>query len=526
MQMTSKPVSTPRASIRSLAMMLALLAVMCCGARPSAAVSRDSYEVANAGTQAYWEQLIASARQQIAAKVGRTSALPVVVVINATQQQGAAQAYTDYPDATGQRSGKPVKCVIHINPSGQAAPAQEQLEIAGHEAFHCFQLDDFSTGTAYNSAPKWLLEGQAEWVGATLAGTNISGAGYWADYFLDPGKSLFDRGPDALGFYAEMQYVGINPWPRFDEMLKKGDNAAAYALATGLSDDFEIRWASSYARSRVRDPSLDPASWDSDGPGITKTIAELKLYTVNNGISKGPFAAAKYSNDIFLVDLAADIVQIVTASIHGHVSFADRAEVEGGALQGYFCTLPQGCKCPAGSSGNPPPTTRAAPGIAYVSMSGADSGAKVKFNGISLDSFCKLKPTPSPSPSPTGSPPVVYKPCNVLLSIGEVGGAVGSPVAALGGGSVCYYAITLKDQNGMLFTVVTVVVWPPSYAAALEKSGEHPAGYCSSESKPGTCGEQFVLQHGNLVQIAVTLHDPGSPDAIASVLARLVRARL
>jgi hypothetical protein len=418
-----------------MAMTVALLAVMCCGARPSEAVSRDSYEVAKAGPQTYWEQLINSARGRIAANMGRNSALPVSVVINATQQQGPAQAYTDYPDATGQRSGKPVKCVIHINPTGQAAPAQEQLEIAGHEAFHCFQLDDFSTGTAYHNAPEWLIEGQAEWVGATLAGTNISGAGYWGDYFTEPGKPLFARGPDALGFYAEVAYVGINPWLQFDGMLKKGDNAAAFALAiAGRSDDFEIRWASSYARSRVRDPSLDPTSWDSDGPGITKTIAELKLYTVSNGVSKGPYAAAKYANEIFFVKLAADIVQIATTSLHGHVSFANRDEVEGGAVNGYFCTLPQGCTCPAGSSGHPPPTMQVAPGIAYFSMSGAESGASVSFNGISLSSFCKLQPTPSPSPSPSSSPPVGFKPCNVLLSTGEVSGAVGSPVVALGGG--------------------------------------------------------------------------------------------
>jgi hypothetical protein len=506
-----RPFTAPLPPVRSAVMMLALSVLMCSVARAG-------------GTQADWTLLITSARQQIAAKMGRNSSLPVIVIINATQQQGAAQAYTDYPDATGQRSGKPVKCVIHINPSGQAAPAQEQLEIAGHEAFHCFQLDDFSTGTAYHNAPEWLIEGQAEWVGATLAGTNISGAGYWGDYFTEPDKSLFDRGPDALGFYAEMEYVGINPWPRFDDMLKKGDNAAAYALATGLSDDFEIRWASSYARSRVRDPSLAPASWDADGPGITKTIVELKLYTVSNGISKGPYVAAKYTNEIFIVDLAADIVQIATASLHGHVSFADRTDAVGGAINGYFCTLPHGCKCPTGSSGNPPPTTHVAPGDAYVSMSGAESGAKVSFKGMALSSFCKLQPTPSPSP--TSSPPVRYKSCNVLLSTGEVSGAVGSPVVAQGGGSVCYYAITLKEYNDKLFTVVTVVVWPPYYAAALEKSGEHPAGSCSSESKPGTCGEQFVLQHGNLVQIAVTLHDPGSPDAIASILAGIVRSRL
>jgi hypothetical protein len=521
--MTSNPASILRAPVSSLTMAL-FLAMLWCGAAPSEAVPHDSYQVANT-TQTHWEQLIDSARAQIAAKMGRNSALPVSVVINATQQQGPAQAYTDYPDANGQLSGKPVKCVIHVNPSGQAAPAQEQLEIAGHEAFHCFQLDDFSTGTAYHNAPAWLIEGQAEWVGATLAGTNISGAGYWGDYFTKPGTSLFARGPDALGFYAEVAYVGIDPWLRFDGMLKKGGNPEAYALAiAGDSDDFEIRWASSYARSRVRDPSLDPTSWDSDGPGITKTIADLNLYTVSNGVSKGPYKAVAYANEIFIVNLAADIVQIVTTSLHGHVSFANRDEVVGGALNGYFCTLPQGCTCPAGSSGNPPPTTHVVPGKAYISMSGAESGASVRFNGTSLNSYCKLQPTPSPSP--TSSPPAGYKACNVLLSTGEVSGAVGSPVVALGGGSVCYYAITLKEYNDQLFTVVTVVVWPPSYAAALEKSGEHPGGSCNTETKPGTCGERFVLQHGNLVQIAVTLHDPGSPDAIASILAGLVRARL
>jgi hypothetical protein len=157
-------------------------------------------------------------------------------------------------------------------------------------------------------------------------------------------------------------------------------------------------------------------------------------------------------------------------------------------------------------------------------MSGAESGASVRFNGTSLSSYCKLQPTPSPSPS--SSPPVGFKPCNVLLSAGEVGGAVGSPVTAIGGGSTCYYAITLKDQNDELFTVVTVIVWPPAYAAEVQKHGGPPMGICNSETKPRTCDEEFVLQHGSLVQIAVTLHDPGTPGAIASALANIVRARL
>jgi hypothetical protein len=60
-----------------------------------------------------------------------------------------------------------------INPSFSEEDAEYQTLAHIHEVFHCHQAADFPSDDAFQSAPAWLIDGEAEWVAATLAPTGL-----------------------------------------------------------------------------------------------------------------------------------------------------------------------------------------------------------------------------------------------------------------------------------------------------------------------------------------------------------------
>jgi hypothetical protein len=55
-------------------------------------------------------------------------------------------------------------CRIRLFADFTAASPDRRNQILAHEIFHCFQLDAYRTIEAYATAPRWVIEGQAEWV--------------------------------------------------------------------------------------------------------------------------------------------------------------------------------------------------------------------------------------------------------------------------------------------------------------------------------------------------------------------------
>src|SRR5579862_154481 len=213
-------------------------------------------------------------RSIIAADLGRDTPQDLKVVINTAQKEGKAYAYTSSFDSSWGFSGKAAHCVIYINPLLYATKdAGLATMVVAHEMFHCFQADDFSSLYAFGTAPAWVVEGQAEWVGSTLEPVDD---GWWVPYLTDLSTApnptninsvLFVRTYDAIGFYAHMAESGINPWGRLDDMLKAAGDVAAYD--TAVNEAFRKDWASSVSRR----PGLGQG-WDTTGPGIPSEIFE------------------------------------------------------------------------------------------------------------------------------------------------------------------------------------------------------------------------------------------------------------
>jgi len=316
----------------------------------------------------------AHARSLIAAAMGRDTPQTISVVINATQQGDPSWgAYTDSYDSGWGYSGQAAHCVIHINPllyhfsdpNIVTASAVLTGSIA-HEVFHCFQADDYPSPAASGRAPAWLIEGQAEWVGETIAPETAESPYSWNPYLTKIDTALFARAYDAMGFYAHLAESGVDPWGHFDNMLKAPDNAAAYASA--VNDTFRHDWASSLARQ----PAFGEG-WDTTGPAIPSTayqptVSELSNTTVLHA------TVAPYTNGIAEFNATADIVSIDVTNLYGRLHAS--TDYNGADLTSAQFCIKQCAACPNLAS-----LPRLAEGPMWLAVTGDAGGASYTITG-------------------------------------------------------------------------------------------------------------------------------------------------
>ncbi len=301
---------------RPFGLVLATLASLALGLTSSAPASAREAPVRTTAAQ-YLEEIHKDAGE-IASHLGHGLKFPEKVVVNPHQEYDDAAAYTFVYNSSGGTTGNPSSCVTHINPSFTHQDAEYQTLALLHEVFHCFQAMDFSSLSAYYAAPKWLIEGEAEWVGATLAPTELE---EWNPYLTGIATSLFARSYDAIGFYAHMTNSGENTWHLLDPMLKAGSSAAAYNVAA----DKEVRltWASSLAR----DPGLGKG-WQTTGPGITSATYHPPTYEVAQG-SKFTAAVPPYANAVIRFGVSsADVVDLTVSSPYSRLHTAGGTEYD------------------------------------------------------------------------------------------------------------------------------------------------------------------------------------------------------
>jgi hypothetical protein len=304
--------------------------------------------------------------------------------------------WADVVDSKGDKTGVPARCEIHLLPELASRSLSFQTAVLAHESFHCFQATKVPLAL-YNSAtaPSWIFEGQAEWVGGEIAGDpqTTYARDWWRLYLMTPGQPLFERTYDALGFYAHMQESSLGPWQRFDAMLQsiaRGSEESAYEDATAASDRFHLSWASGY----FRDGSLG-LDWTFKGNGITADAPSPDLLTVPPRGAARPLRAPPYTEAIASVHSNAEITHF---SVTGYGRLIDRRfgfEFLKTTLSDiYFCTRAQPCKCPPGSAYNGPRLWRLKD-PPYLALTGGPDGAKAAIAGLQLDSFCKKKPRAS-----------------------------------------------------------------------------------------------------------------------------------
>ena len=282
------------------------------------------------------------------------------------------------------------KCDVIVN----SAHADLGLSQIGRpltlDVVHCFQSWRMGSEQGFDgNVPAWAWEGPAEYIMLEAWPTQEDDALYWATYILLPDVPLFERAYDAYAYYAQARDAGVDLGAAFVAVLTDVDDPERFALAGTTSNQFLDKWASELIRSSRGDWGPD-WTFVAPGPyGASPTVPTQAMSVANGSLEA--FSQAAYSNHIFALNSAADIVKV---DAFGRARVGDGTVDEIVAGSATFCITDKGCgPCPDGSDPTINPTPLA--GVSVLAVSGGTDGTNGTVSGHPLEEFCQ--PTPKPT---------------------------------------------------------------------------------------------------------------------------------
>jgi hypothetical protein len=369
------------------------------GAGPVVAAAAPLYLAADEVDEVALLGLIEQMETKIAANLNRDLGVPIELVLAPQLTQGDAWMIADGRDAAGGHFGKLAKCRIIVLKPGipiasqvdeQGLASDELTVTIAHEVFHCFEEAVGTLNQSYQR-PRWIVEGLAEWAGATLAGGPPNT--WWTLWLNEPARSLFTRAYDAIGFYAHLEEHGADVWSSIDEMIEAsdgGDHPAYEKALAAAGDDALTAWGPGY----FRDPAAAPL-WDQDGPGITiDRPPPVPFPSITPGTGTA-FTAPVRAGAVYTTELDAQVVTAVGA-VNGVVRLPDGAELTFPDASGtVLCTDPGGCTCEEGTPGAAAIFRQTTTGEVRGGVAGHVEGGDLILRGWDLGDFCEEYEPPS-----------------------------------------------------------------------------------------------------------------------------------
>ncbi len=351
-----------------------------------------------------YRQLAEDANKAIGDKLGLKEAQRVRFDLEVgfdTPKNGTAKAETySFDDVSGQRI--PSGCFIHVyDPMFGPFGKTDAASILTHEMWHCYQQDALGNRPDVLATRPWLIEGEADWVMASIVSASTAYAKDWFAYSTTPDREFSQRGQDGIGIYGHLADVAGNDqvvWDRLLLALQLGvgakDMQAFTALTDGYRTDYYTSWGSSYFLE-----SSQP-KWTMVNPG-TPPNARLPptTVTVNDKDMKFLPWANAFEAETLQVESNADILAIRLEAGYGRVHDTG-LKIDQQMLSGDFvvlCLKAGGCTCPDGSAGASL-LTKVATAPISLGLEGGDSMAVAGAAASSLDDFCKEPDPPTPPP--------------------------------------------------------------------------------------------------------------------------------
>ena len=322
-------------------------------------------------------------------------ALPIDIDVYATDVGATADAMT--LDANG-GGGTPARCRLRFFQKAIDTP----LEASGSQRDHivvralwrCFEAVIVGDRDTLYGEPKWIVDGEAEYVAAFFA---RRGSVPFGDYLAGPAAPLFARADDAVGFYVTLESDQTPMFPVLKAMLLTGSGSSGLAFDAALSAT--PRLLDTWGENEFLD-QIDGRDWNySVSTGFPAGVAGQKFPgTVNLEMADGSTELVQVAaHSVFLWTLG-----ITTDLIHFQIQGRARGL---GALGDEYDDLtdtwlcrhedPQDCKCPEGSEGEAPESQLVSASMKLAASAG-DEGVYGTITSISLDKFCKQKQPPPP----------------------------------------------------------------------------------------------------------------------------------
>ena len=280
--------------------------------------------------------------------------------------------------------------IVFYNELANYAKSQQRSVLA-HELTHCFQAATSRSRPAFEAEPKWIIEGEARWVGEAIEPSGLTLVQEdWIDAFAGS-RGLFAQSYGAVGFFAHLSDSGVNPWPLMLPMViasMKG-NQPAYDLAVEGHQEMLNSWAS----STFRDDSLS-AAWQTNpgkqvgtgapiGTGVpvptfdvvpSTPDVQFQLGSTNRtALMPASNRVGAFSEYTVLVDPSIDFADITffgggSASNAAPIRLTDGAQIDEVVRDQMRLCFSSSCACPGE---NEPPTTHATRNL-WVGLLGGD----------------------------------------------------------------------------------------------------------------------------------------------------------
>jgi von Willebrand factor type D domain len=283
-------------------------------------------------------------------------------------------------------------CVITLGPSGFELEGALLDELLAHEIAHCLQFEVMGLSSVYDGVSDWLVEGSAEWIGTAYVqgatGPNVA----WNDYFLD--MSLFDRHYDAIGFFAHLTDVGLDPWDEFVPAYETRSGPTAFAAMT--TGEIGVRFLDTWPLSRAMSPDELGPEWTTQGPGLPSDVRADASNHINDW-TETVDAGEQALMSLYFPDAAA---ARITASGYGGLEWApSTTHFFGGSWEQVF-TFDDQTRCP---NGQPIPSAVLAESrIAFAGLTGSTDGATFTAEEVELDDICQEQGSGPPPPLGSG----------------------------------------------------------------------------------------------------------------------------
>jgi len=348
-----------------------------------------------------YQTLAQNANTTLAHALGDIPRIRGIVPVDYDPPPGTEYAHTwsyfanDSPNPNG--------CEIDVHDQKfQPLSAVDAQAVITHEMFHCYQQRAAGSGTAMNTVPEWIAEGEATWVMAAVVPTGKVFLKDWGMYVSTPATVYDDRSQDAIGVFGHQRDLKGEGWvwgkllPVYMAGLGHNSAPAFNFLVQGNQIEYFTSWGSSYFEVFGHAPwtMAGPGSPPSTGPPPNPATAATDTADILNP-SAGPSQSG-----LFQVSSSADIVIVRLLTGYGRLhdqNFAvDTALDVSGPLA--LCLMEGGCTCPDGSPGASLSTQRASAPLS-IGISGGDTTAQVGVAGVSLDKYCK-KPQEKTPPQP------------------------------------------------------------------------------------------------------------------------------
>ncbi|VAV99034.1 hypothetical protein MNBD_ACTINO01-1074 [hydrothermal vent metagenome] len=275
-------------------------------------------------------------------------------------------------DATPMRSGVATGsgavdgCSIRVFPPSEGTLLETTMS---HEVYHCYQFTSLPNISQVLRSQDWIIEGQAQWVGAEVGGVGATTEWWFHRWITSPATSLFTLDYAAVGFYWVLETAGIDLWQAMPKMIGQRNRAAVETTGADPEDIWQLA-LTSMIRKGVS-PQLDlPADWDFtpvDVPWIGMR-ARIDVSPTSPFEQSRPHTAFSRTGTLE-ASLEGDVVRIQTDGAVGAFAFegGGPTTTTNGAYDQEFCLNEDGTGCTCQAAGPlPKGTDTVAIGLAIV----------------------------------------------------------------------------------------------------------------------------------------------------------------